>query len=96
MKEEDERRAKERAGMSLSRENREGSRRNGSKSKGGSKSIIRLANDLQACTGYKGNQMKRTRDQLANETTGVKGLTQGGGFGQGRLCREISSVGTNT
>jgi len=39
--------------------------------------------------------MKRTRDQLANETTGVKGITQGGGCGQGRLCREILSVGTN-
>ena len=45
--------------------------------------------------GYKGNQMKCTRDQLANEMMGVKGITQGGGFRQGRLCREILSVGTN-
>jgi len=39
--------------------------------------------------------MKRTKDRLANETTGVKRITQGGGCGQGRLCREISSVGAN-
>jgi len=39
--------------------------------------------------------MKRTRDRLANEMTGVKRITQGGGYGQGRSCREISSVGTN-
>ena len=54
----------------LSRDNEEGRSRNGSKS------IIRLANDLHACTGYKGNHMKRTRDRLANETT-VNELKQG-------------------
>jgi len=69
--EEDEGTGKERAGMSLSREKRERSKRNGSKS------IIRLANDLHACTGYKGNRMKRTKDRLANETTGVKKITAG-------------------
>ena len=51
------------------------------KSGNGSKSIIRLANDLHACTGYKGNHLKRTRDRLANATTGVKRITQGGGCG---------------
>jgi len=64
-----------RTGVSISRDNKEGRDRNGSKS------IIRLANDLHACTGYKGNHMKRTRDRLANETKGVKRLTQGGGCG---------------
>jgi len=39
--------------------------------------------------------MKCTRDRLATEMMGVKRITQGGGFGQGRLCREISSVSTN-
>jgi len=68
-------------GVSISRDNKEGRDRNGSKSKGGSKSIIRLANDLHACTGYKGNHLKHTRDRLADETTGVKRITQGGGCG---------------
>jgi len=39
---------------------------------GNSQSIIRLASDLHACTGYKGNYMKRTKDRLANETTRVR------------------------
>ena len=54
----------------LSRENKKGE--SGSESK----SIIRLANDLHACTGYKGNHRKCTRDRLANETT-VNELKQG-------------------
>jgi len=49
------------------------SRTDRSISQGGDfKSIIRRANDLHACTGYKGNNMKRTKDQLANETTRVR------------------------
>jgi len=60
-----------RTGVSTSRDNKEGRDRNGSKS------IIRLANDLHACTGYKGNRMKRTKDRLANETTGVKRIPAG-------------------
>jgi len=64
-----------RTGVSISQDNKEGRDRNGSKS------IIRLANDLHACTGYKGNHLRRTRDRLANETTGVKRIMQGGGCG---------------
>jgi len=45
-----------RSGVSLTRDNEEGRNRNGIKS------IIRLANDLQAGTGYKGTT-KRTGDR---------------------------------
>ena len=56
--------------MGLSQENGEGKGRNGSKS------IIRLTNDLQAWMGYQGNHMKCTRDWLVNEMT-VNDLKQG-------------------
>ena len=56
-----------------------------------SKSIIRLTNDLHACTGYKGNHMERTRDRLANETTVNELKQRRRGCGQGESCREIST-----
>ena len=60
---------KRRTGVKLSQESK------GKQNRRESKSIIRLANDLQAGTGYKGNYMKHTRDRLANEMT-VKRKTQ--------------------
>ena len=55
-----------RTGVSLSRESKEKQNRRESKS------IITLANDLQAGMGYKGNSMKCTRDWLVNEMMGVR------------------------
>ena len=49
--------------MGLSQDNK------GERNRSQSNVIIRLANDLQACMGYKGTYM---RDQLANEMTGVR------------------------
>ena len=69
-------------------------------------SIIRLANDLRESTGYKGNYMKRTRDRASDMKRQYRGeheLRQGSegasgreeDEGEGRSCREISSVSTN-